>query len=273
MTKALTATLILALLAVPTAAPGNPVREPQVNTIVIDPGHGGRDRGAVGSGGLEECEVTLAIALRLKALIEADPVMRAGGVRVVLVRDDDTLPTLEDRAATANSADGDLYISIHVNGHEVRSAYGAETYILSLKASDEHAQKVAEFENEAIEEALHAPEGEEDDLKLILFDVIQKKFIEESMYVAELIQSEFNSSLNLRDRGVRQAPFRVLKGVAMPAVLVEVDYISNPRREQLLRTESYRTELAQSLLNAIKAYKRIKERGAASSAAGQDSHR
>ena len=274
MSRFLFAVAALVAFAAAVNQPLEARRAPLVRTIVIDPGHGGSDRGAVGNGGLEECEVTLAIALKLKALIEADPDMRRDKVRVVLTRDDDTSIQLEDRAAVANSREGDLYISIHTNAHPVRSAFGAETYILSLKASDEQAKAVAEKENYMLNGGGRERQRvESDELKLILFDVIQKKYIEESMFLAELIQTEFNSRMQLRDRGVRQAPFRVLKGVAMPAVLVEVDYISNPRQEQLLRTDAYRARIAESLLSSIVEYKKIKERGISAGGAGRSASR
>jgi N-acetylmuramoyl-L-alanine amidase len=267
MTRALIAILALIPIAALNVDDENALRAPQVRTIVLDPGHGGSDQGCIGATGLMEKDVTLAIALKLRDLIESDPDLRSDEVRVVLTRDDDSSLSLEDRAAKANSVDGDLYISIHINSHPVRSAYGAETYILSLTASDEHAQKVAENENlDLSTESEAGSSSGEDDLKLILFDVIHKKYIEESKFVADVIQAEFHSNLQSRDRGVKQAPFRVLKGVAMPAVLVEVDYISNPAKERELQTEEYRARIAESLLHAIKEYKRIKESGRPSAA-------
>jgi N-acetylmuramoyl-L-alanine amidase len=236
-----------------------------VTTIVIDPGHGGPDDpGAVGPSGLTEKELTLAIAKYLEAMIISDPDLSAAGVRVVLTRDSDRPLQLEERAAIANNANGDLFISIHANGHQVRSAHGAETFFLSLKASDDHARAVAEIENQALEDADQNGENSlngDDGLKLILFDFIHKQYIAESKFLAEHIQEEFNASINNGSRGVRQAPFRVLKGVAMPAVLVEVDFITNPAREQLLRSEEYRERFARSLLTSIKQYKTRKERG------------
>lgn len=235
-----------------------------VKTIIIDPGHGGnRFPGAIGPTGLQEREVTLAISLKLKELIEADESLIGAGVKVLLTRETDKEVSLEERAAFANKADGDLYISIHANGFDIRSAKGAETYFLSLKASDEHARRVAEIENQGFE--VHgesdSTKAEDDGLKLILFDFIHKQYIAESKFLAEQIQAEFNSSINNGDRGVKQSPLRVLKGVAMPAVLVEVDFISNPEREKLLRSTEYQRRFASSLLRSIKEYKRLKERG------------
>jgi len=237
-----------------------------VKTIIIDPGHGGRDKGATGPTGLQEKELNLDIAQRLQRLIAEDQELSGQGVVAILTRTDDTQLSGEARAEIANSAQGDIFISIHANGHRVRSARGAETYFLSLKASDEHARKVAEIENQYLEESATAgptPAEENDDLKLILYDFIHQKYIEESKYLAEHIQTEFNTSINNGDRGVRQAPFRVLKGVAMPAVLVEVDFITNPEREKLLWQPGYRQRFAESMLAAIKVYKRAKESGSA----------
>lgn len=235
-----------------------------VQNIIIDPGHGGdRFPGAVGPTGLQEREVTLAISLRLKELIMADEELSRAGVQVFLTRDSDREVSKEERAAFANQAKGDLYISIHCNGFDIRSAKGAETYFLSLKASDEHARRVAEIENQGFEdhEETADNQGGDDGLKLILFDFIHKQYIAESKFLAEQIQGDFNSSINNGDRGVKQSPLIVLKGVAMPAVLVEVDFISNPEREALLKSPEYQHRFASSLLRSIKEYKRLKERG------------
>ena len=234
-----------------------------VKTIIIDPGHGGdRFPGAIGPTGLQERNVTLAISLKLKELILADEELARAGVEILLTREVDKEVGLEERAAIANKAKGDLYISIHCNGFDIRSAKGAETYFLSLKASDEHAHRVAEIENQGFEDK-EAAKGDDggDDLKLILFDFIHKQYIAESKFLAEQIQAEFNASINNGDRGVKQSPLRVLKGVAMPAVLVEVDFISNPEREALLKSPEYQLRFASSLLRSIKEYKRLKERG------------
>lgn len=234
-----------------------------VKTIIIDPGHGGsKDPGAVGPNGYREKDLTLAIALKLRNLINADPELSAAGVKVVLTRSGDSRVGLEERATIANNAKGDLFVSIHANSFWTRSARGAETYFLNLKSSDVHARRVAEIENRDFEEQeQNVDEAESDDLKLILFDFIHKQYIAESKFLAEEIQAEFNRSLDNGNRGVKQAPFRVLKGVAMPAVLVEVDFISNPGREQLLRSEGYQLQFAASMLRAIKQYRYLKERG------------
>jgi N-acetylmuramoyl-L-alanine amidase len=263
MKKNLILILVFLLCSIVYAEESNPPVTSVVQTIVIDAGHGGLDKGAQGPTGLLEKNLNLDIALKLRDLILQDPTLSVQGVEVVLTRDNDTKLSAEARAEIANTAQGDIFISIHANAHSVRSARGAETYFLSLKASDEHARKVAEIENEYLEASDEPTSNvaENDDLKLILYDFIHKKYIEESKYLADHIQAEFNRSINNGDRGVRQAPFRVLKGVAMPAVLVEVDFITNPEREKLLWQNSYRMRFAQSMLAAIKVYKQAKEAG------------
>ena len=265
MTKKAIFILLISLLAILTVAHAGKEqrRNNIVKTIIIDPGHGGPENpGAVGPTGFQEKLLTLQIAFKLRDKILTDPDLRASGVKVVLTRDRDMAVTLEERAAIANSSDGDLYISIHANGFHVSSARGAETYFLSLKASDAHAQRVAEIENQSFEESeSELPSEDSEDLKMILFDFIHNQYINESKFLAEHIQDEFNASLGNGDRGIKQAPFRVLKGVAMPAVLVEVDFISNPDRERLLRSDTYQDTFAGSMLKAIKNYKQAKERG------------
>jgi N-acetylmuramoyl-L-alanine amidase len=262
--------LIAALLIIPPAITdfGSPRVDSIVNVIVIDPGHGGSDKGAVGPSGLLEKDVTLAVAFQLRDLILSDPHLKESGVKVVLTREDDRDVSLEERATIANGVAGDLLISIHTNSFTYSGVYGPETYFLSLKASDEHARKVAEVENSSFGNNGGSP-VEDEDLKQILFDVKHKSHIEESMSLAKEIQGEFNNNLKLRDRGVKQAPFRVLKSVAMPAVLVEVDFISNPAREKLLQDENYQSLIARSLLGAVKRYKLLKENGL-SGGAGSD---
>jgi N-acetylmuramoyl-L-alanine amidase len=235
-----------------------------VRTIIIDPGHGGKDYpGAIGPAGLLEKTVTLSIGLKLYTLLSSDQLFIDDNVKVILTRDRDVPLSQEERAEVANSNSGDLFISIHANGFGLRSAKGAETYFLGLKASDEHAAMVAEMENDGLSSStLQANnKGQSDDLKMILFDFIQKQYMAESKFLAEHIQDELNTSINNGDRGVRQNMFRVLKGVAMPAVLVEVDFITNPDRERLLQQESYQWRFAQSIFKAIKEYKQLKERG------------
>jgi N-acetylmuramoyl-L-alanine amidase len=224
-----------------------------IRTIVLDPGHGGSETGAIGPSGVQEKELTLLLARSLKARLES-----ALGVRVVLTRDEDANLPHETRTAIANQNKADLFVSLHLNSAFGPSAHGAETYFLSATASDERAAKAAELENQAAVPGGGEPQGDDPlyDLQLMLWDLAQTHFLEQSQRLATLIQGELNSALDLRDRGVKQAPFVVLMGAAMPAVLVEVGFISNPEEERRLQDPAYRAELTDALVRAIGRYKR-----------------
>jgi N-acetylmuramoyl-L-alanine amidase len=231
-----------------------------LRTIVIDPGHGGGESGAVGPTGETEKDLTLELARVLRArLAERLP------VRVVLTRDEDASLPLDTRSAIANQNKADLFISIHLNSSLGARARGAETYFLSMEASDARAAEVAAAENRGaaeLDDPLH-------DLQLILWDLAQSHHLSASQRVAALIQEELNTTLGLRDRGVKQAPFRVLMGAAMPAVLVELGFLSNPEEEERLKDPAYRSELVEALVRAIGRYRsEVDERAARARAQG-----
>ena len=171
-------------------------------------------------------------------------------VRVVLTRDNDGELPLEARAALANQYKGDLFVSLHLNSAHGSSANGAETYFLSLEATDEAAAMAAAAEN------VGSQDGDPlFDLQLLLWDLAQSQHLAHSQTLAKLIQEELNLALDMRNRGVKQAPFRVLMGVAMPAVLVEFGFLSNPSEETKLRDPQYRLSLAEALVDAISRYR------------------
>lgn len=218
---------------------------PGVRTIVIDPGHGGPETGAIGPSGTTEKELSLTVGRSLKRLLE-----RRMAVRVVLTRDGDADLPLETRTAIANQNKADLFVSLHFNSYYGHQAQGAETYFLSREASDQLAAAAAATENLA--------GGEPDpelDLKLILWDLAQTYHLAESQRFASLVQEELNLTLGLRNRGVKQAPFLVLMGATMPAVLVELGFLSNPEEEAKLRSPIYQAELVDSLFRAIRRFK------------------
>jgi N-acetylmuramoyl-L-alanine amidase len=229
--------------------PRPPLPQPGIQTIVIDPGHGGSETGAISAGGTAEKELTLLLAQALKRRLE-----ERLGVRVVLTRDEDASLPLTTRTALANQFKADLFVSIHLNSSPGSSARGAETYFLSDQASDASAASAAQAENAAPEsgadEALYG-------LQLILWDLAQSRHLQESQSFATLIQSELNTELQLRDRGVKQAPFRVLRGAAMPAVLVELGFLSNPDEEKKLLEPEYRSQLADALARAVARYRAL----------------
>lgn len=219
--------------------------------IVLDPGHGGVETGAIGPSGLQEKDVTLDLARRLKTLLERQ------GVTVVLTRDDDRVLPLDDRTAIANHNRAILFISLHMNASKRKSAVGAETYFLAVAATDAEARTLAGLENKAYEPADGAaPPSPPDtqaghDLELILWDLAQNSFLAESSRLAEKVQTELNAATGVKDRGIRQAPFRVLMGATMPAILVEAGFISNPEEEAKLKDDAYKDKVADAIARAV----------------------
>ncbi len=218
--------------------------------IVLDPGHGGVESGAIGPSGLQEKDLTLDLARRLKSLLERQ------GATVVLTRDDDRVLPLDDRTAIANHNRAVLFLSIHLNGSKRKTAFGAETFFLSTDATDAEARTLAALENKAYETPDAAagtttPETHDRGLELILWDLAQNGFLAESSRLAESIQNELNALTGVRDRGVRQAPFRVLMGATMPAVLVETGFISNPEEEARYKDDAYKDRVAEAIARAV----------------------
>jgi N-acetylmuramoyl-L-alanine amidase len=222
-----------------------------LRTIVLDPGHGGHDGGAAGPGGLAEKAVTLDVARRMGALLQEDL-----GVRVVLTRTRDAFLSLRERTALANRQKADLFVSIHVNAAPAAVATGTETYFLSSEATDNAARQAAAFENRVIALEPGPRGGSRDVLRSILWDLAQSDFQQESSRLAESLQNALDRALRLPSRGVKQAPFYVLGGAAMPAVLVEIGFISNREEEERLRDDGYRDRIARALAAGIGNYKR-----------------
>ena len=234
----------------PAAAPRppRPAEEPAIKTVVIDPGHGGENVGAQGEAGTLEKDVSLAIARKLRAELVSER-----GLQVFLTRDHDVEVGLDDRTAIANNYKADLFVSIHANASRARGAKGSEVYFLSYQASDDESRWVAQSEG-AAEPIAHAPAGSE--LALILWDMAQAEHLEESSALASRIQEELAVVTGSEGRGVKQAPFRVLVGATMPAVLVEVAFISNPDEEKLLASDAYQSKVAASLARGIERFRR-----------------
>ncbi len=232
-----------------------PVAEPEANvrpgmrTVVLDPGHGGLEVGAKGKFGTLEKDVTLAISLRLKALIEQNLAFR-----VVLTRENDVDVSLDTRAALANNNKADLFISVHANGSFTKSVHGSETFFLSLNATDEETRRLAYMENSSARLDSQIDEENPDDIKLILWDMAQSAYIKQSSQLAELIQNELNAALGTENRGLKQAPFKVLTGVACPAVLVEAAFISNPDEEEKLKNDEFQARVAAAIFRGLAAF-------------------
>ncbi len=227
----------------------------RMKTIVIDPGHGGNESGAKGIYGTLEKDITLNISKKLKETIE-----RGLKYRVIMTREADIVVPLERRAAIANNNKADLFISIHINGSRRVNARGSETFFLSLNATDEEARRLAYFENNSEELGGQVPESDFDDLKLILWDMAQSAYLKQSSQLAEFVQLELNELLQTQNRGIKQAPFKVLTGVACPAILVEVAFITNPEEEKMLGAEDFQTKVAEAIYRALNRFLQLYER-------------
>jgi N-acetylmuramoyl-L-alanine amidase len=231
--------------------PSEPRSEAPVRRIVIDPGHGGHDTGTISSSGLREKDLVLDVARRLRAYIKH----RFPEVEVILTRDSDRFVALEERTAIANSRQADLFISIHANASESRIASGVETFFLSPDRASGEDLKAAEREN-----ARTAGDSNARKAQPVYASISAGNRVSESRELARYIQSGLvrgvgasapNSATN---RGVKHAPFVVLLGAAMPSVLAEVSFLSNPRDDSLLQTSQFRERIAASLFAGLNAY-------------------
>ena len=227
----------------PVAPP--PLPTSSVRTIVIDPGHGGTEEGARGARGTLEKSVTLAVARRLKTALETRL-----GARVLLTRDDDRLVALDERAAFANNNKADLFISLHANASLRRSAAGAEVFYLTLDRADEEARRVAESEGVA----MPVFGGGTREIDVILWEMAQTQHLARSAAFAQLAEARLRGAVPVSPRAIQQAPFRVLVGANMPAVLVEMGYISNPEQEAAMAAAPFQARLAQALTDAVAAF-------------------
>lgn len=217
--------------------------------IVIDPGHGGHDPGAIGPNGLFEKDVVLDIALKLKKILMKDRVNE-----VFLTRERDIFVPLEERTAFANKKNADLFISIHANASFRREAKGIETYLLNW-TDDEEAMRVAARENAISFKKMKEMHKQMDIIQVITNDLLRQNKRDESVKLANYIHRSIVDTLNNSyDLGVKQALFYVLFGAKMPSVLVEVSFISNPEEESLLSKESYRTQIAEAIAQGINTY-------------------
>jgi len=231
----------------PEAPAATPEPAPRKFLVVIDPGHGGDDTGARGPSGLLEKDVSLDIARRLKARL-----VSGLGAEVILTRDADRAMMLDDRTAIANHNRADLFVSIHANASRRNNARGSETYFLSYQATDDDARAVAAIENNTLglDEGVQRNSG----LEMLLWDLAQSAFLKESSELAEMIQEKLNETLGIANRGIKQAPFRVLMGATMPAVLVEVAFISNPDEEARLRDPAFKDRLAATIFDSVQRF-------------------
>ena len=230
------------------------------HTIIVDPGHGGRDPGAIGPTGLKEKDVVLDIGRRL-----ADLLRNKLNMKVILTRSSDRFIPLNERARIALRNEGTLFVSIHTNASRKRKAQGTETFFLS-EAKTEDAMRVAQRENASLQYQESAPLAVAENFQIvedIRLGMLSNQFLKESQDLAALIQSQLSRTLRTKNRGVKQAGFYVMMGTeaTMPGVLVEVAFISNPYEEKLLKRTSFRKKTASAIFEGIKTFKMQKEQG------------
>ena len=227
--------------------------------VVIDPGHGGHDPGAVGKISKEK-NINLNVALKLGNMIKKN----CDDVKVIYTRSKDVFIPLDRRAEIANSAKADLFISIHTNAlANNRVAKGASTWTLGLAKSDANLA-VAQRENSVIlyesdYKTRYAGFNPNSAESYIIFEFMQDKYMEQSVHLASLVQKQFRHTCKRVDRGVHQAGFLVLKASAMPSILVELGFISTPEEERYLNTEAGTSTLAKGIYRAFLTYKREQE--------------
>ena len=219
------------------------------NRIVIDPGHGGKDPGAIGRNGLAEKEVVLDVGLRLKELIKKNL-----GREVLMTRNQDVYIPLEERTQLANGKQANLFISIHANASPNRRARGVEIYTLG-QATDSSALATAARENSIQEASLTNLEGV---IRLMLADLSIMRRLDDSLEFADTTRQAFVKHLgktyDVTDLGIKQAPFYVLMNAGMPSILAEISFISNPVEEKRLANPRYREKIVQSLFDGIRQY-------------------
>lgn len=223
-----------------------------IKTIVLDPGHGGKDPGAVSkSKKTLEKDLNLSVAYKLKALLEKDL-----KVRVLLTRSEDKFVSLQERTKFANTNKADLFVSIHTNASRDRGTRGIEMYYLSTAKTTE-ARAVEALENSVVELYEGGKEAgrKYDDLALTLSDILQAENLEQSSNLALKLQMNMVAGTSAPDRGVRQANFYVLRGAFMPAVLIEMGFISNAQEESYLSDKQYQERIARTIFEGVKSFK------------------
>jgi N-acetylmuramoyl-L-alanine amidase len=217
-----------------------------VKRIVLDPGHGGKDKGAISPNKVYEKDIVLSIARHLKKDLEEKT-----GCEVILTRTKDRFISLEERTAIANSQKADLFISIHTNAHEDKQYHGIETYFLNL-SKDKESARVAAFENATSTKKVS-------DLEAILHDLLLSTKINESARLAKEVQKCTVRTIkrdyeSVRDLGTKQAPFYVLLGAEMPSILIETAFLTNAQEEKRLKDSAFQDKLAKGITAGIESY-------------------
>ena len=227
----------------------------QLDIVVLDAGHGGKDGGTIGKSGTREKDIVLDITKRLGMLLE-----KKTNIKVIYTREEDIWVPLWKRTKKANESNGKIFVSIHANGNPNRTARGFDVFLLNESKSDE-AIELASRENAVIKLEEHSGDrykeltGE----NLIMATMAQSMFVKESEVLADLIQDELGNRLDSPNRGVKQAGFMVLIGASMPNVLIETGFLTNPTDEKRLKQSSYRQKIAEGIFSAIVKFRSIRE--------------
>ena len=218
----------------------------KIRRIVVDPGHGGHDSGAVGQGGVREKDVVLSISLKLRDLLK-----RELGLDVIMTRSTDVFIPLEERTAIANKVNADLFVSVHANAANNHNASGIETYYLNL-AKTEASARLAAKENGTTLDKVSV-------LQAILFDLMANYKLNDSAHLADDVQRALHKKISasysgVKNLGVKQGPFYVLVGATMPSILVETAFLSHVQEEERLNDPAYQDATAQGIMEGIRAY-------------------
>lgn len=223
----------------------------KMDVVVIDPGHGGHDTGAIGYKGIKEKDIVLDIAKKVGGYIKK----HMPGVKVVYTRETDKFIPLKERGSIANRAEGDLFVSIHCNSNGSRSPYGSEVYFLGLERS-QTALEVMKRENKVVRSDNDTEQKELSQEDLLIYELANSGYITSSEKIAGRFEHQFNDRAQRKSRGVKQARFVVLYHASMPAVLLETGFISNPREARYLNSDYGQTIMSSAIFRSIRNYKK-----------------
>lgn len=224
--------------------------EPKKTVVIIDPGHGGVDPGAIGKYKTREKDVVLQVAKRLKAQLDKTP-----GYEAHLTRNSDVFVRLGDRVRKAQNHSGDIFISLHADSHNDRRVSGGSVYVLSEKSSDKEAERLARIANEGDLFAGIDISNEPKEVQNILIDLTQRETLNESARLArQIVLNMEKGDIDLKSRRTKFAGFRVLKAPEIPSILIEMAYISNPRDERNLKDKDYQERLAKSIAKGVQSF-------------------
>jgi N-acetylmuramoyl-L-alanine amidase len=225
-----------------------------IDTVVIDPGHGGKDPGAIGVKKTYEKDIVLDVGLKLGKIIKKN----MPGVKVIYTRKSDRFIELKRRTQIANENNAKVFISIHVNSNRKKNVNGFESYILGPEKG-ESAKEVVLKENAVINFEDPSSQKEYQGINVILATMAQSAFMRQSEHLASMIQEEMDKklkALNMKNRGVKQAPFWVMVGASMPSVLTEIGFITNSYEARILKTGSYQQRIAEGIFNGLRRFKK-----------------